>query len=523
MLALLLFMLSILITAILVPVLLDESSYPVSKMYELPTVETDDTSPTRVYIHVALMNDWREVLTHLLTQCQQHLPPHTVIKIVALGPHQYVPELNEVLAGFAQATLRHHTTDISGYERPTLGLLWDDAQAYADPTRILYLHTKGVSNKHINDSKRRYNIRVWVDFMLYHLVEKCDVALSALQMVDTCGVLLRNKPKNHFHGNFWWATAAHVRTLPGTIDSDYVSPEMWVNNKPNVQIATLAQSHWSHYFKALVPNRKAKIHIMATKPHDVADQYVPTRHKYPTEDLIVLPVPDTVEPKPIHVYIHAALMNDWHEVLIHLLTQCQRFLPDETTTISIVALGAEKHVPKLETLLATFPRATLRHHAVDISDYERPTLGLMWDDAQVSDAHVLYMHTKGVSDKHIDAPKRRHNIRMWVDFMLYYLVEQCSVALASLETSDTCGVLLRKQPSLHFHGNFWWATAAHIRTLSRTIDSDYFAPEMWVNVGARVATLAQTDLEHYNRNMPLNRVAKVCPRSTVRVGKVDVK
>ena len=268
------------------------------------------------------------------------------------------------------------------------------------------------------------------------------------------------------------------------------------------------------------------VRITAMKPNPV-DRYIRTPNAYPSNELFIAPpVPPDIPSKPTHVYIHVALINNWHDVLVHLLTQCRRFLP-ESTTIDVVGLGADKHVPKLETLLTTFPQAALRHHAVDMSNYERPTLGLMWDDAHTfaSDTRILYLHTKGVSDRHLDAPNLRHNIRIWVDFMLYHLVERYSVALASLETADTCGVLLRKRPSLHFHGNFWWATAEHVRKLSRTITKEYHAPEMWINsiVNTRTVTLAQTNVEHYRYGILPNRVAKVCPRSIVRLGKVDVK
>lgn len=69
--------------------------------------------------------------------------------------------------------------------------------------------------------------------MTYFLIEQYHKCLESLKNNDTCGVDLRNDPAKHYSGNFWWATAKHINTLPEFKDmpiilSERHKAEFWI-------------------------------------------------------------------------------------------------------------------------------------------------------------------------------------------------------------------------------------------------------------------------------------------------------
>jgi hypothetical protein len=87
----------------------------------------------------------------------------------------------------------------------------------------------------------------WRRFMLYHLAEQHETALAALESHDAAGCNLRWREKRHFSGNFWWANARYIRTLPKPGDSARHEAEWWVLSDPAVRPFSLGESGVDHY------------------------------------------------------------------------------------------------------------------------------------------------------------------------------------------------------------------------------------------------------------------------------------
>ena len=104
----------------------------------------------------------------------------------------------------------HVSPHLKDFELPTLKLLYSYYKMYPEH-QVLYLHTKGVG-KDINPC-----IEDWVHYMLYFLIERHEDAFRLLDSHGTTGVDLLQKPTLHYSGNFWWANAAHICTLPDPI------------------------------------------------------------------------------------------------------------------------------------------------------------------------------------------------------------------------------------------------------------------------------------------------------------------
>lgn len=108
------------------------------------------------------------------------------------------------------------------------------------------------------------------------------------------------------------------------------------------------------------------------------------------------------------------------------------------------------------------------------TSYERLTLQDMHKHIQPTDK-VLYVHSKGVSQHHVDEPHRFQCIEDWRRMIMYFLVGRFRECLHMLDTYETVGVNERQD---HWNGNFWWVRGDYFLTLPHEIDADYYAPEV---------------------------------------------
>jgi hypothetical protein len=143
----------------------------------------------------------------------------------------------------ARATIHviNYSSDAGLFERPSLELLRRFARVHAD-SRILYLHTKGVSHR-----PPRPRVDDWRAYLLYFLVEHHGACLAALTTHNVVGCNLRDDPKPHFSGNFWWANAGYVGSLPEVPSNTRHDCEWWVLGRPEARALSLWESGVNHY------------------------------------------------------------------------------------------------------------------------------------------------------------------------------------------------------------------------------------------------------------------------------------
>jgi len=106
--------------------------------------------------------------------------------------------------------IHHESDDTTMFELPTLRRISEFSKKFPD-SKVLYLHTKGVS---YGKSHSQYNNVIdWVNYMLYFLCSKKEQCLNLLQSYDAVGCDRVSTPRNHYSGNFWWATTNYIRGL----------------------------------------------------------------------------------------------------------------------------------------------------------------------------------------------------------------------------------------------------------------------------------------------------------------------
>jgi hypothetical protein len=151
------------------------------------------------------------------------------------------------------------------YELETINMILEDAKNNNSNENYLiyYLHSKGVSNKNIADPRLMVAIRDWRLLMEEVIIwnwEACEKILSSNNDYDVCGINYISRLANdqdfvrdHFHGNFWWATSNYVSSLkPLSLNSNYVVAEMWLSGgNPNVY--EFFSTRLNHYTQSYHP------------------------------------------------------------------------------------------------------------------------------------------------------------------------------------------------------------------------------------------------------------------------------
>lgn len=117
-------------------------------------------------------------------------------------------------------------------------------------SKILYLHTKGITYNNHN------NVRDWVNLMLYFLVKRCSTSIKELDTYDAVGCNYNDTAEigRHFSGNFWWATTNYIKQLPLIKGNNRHSAETWLLSNDSCNYKSLHDSNINHYQNSYTKN-----------------------------------------------------------------------------------------------------------------------------------------------------------------------------------------------------------------------------------------------------------------------------
>jgi hypothetical protein len=113
-----------------------------------------------------------------------------------------------------------------GWEQVTLDQVYKDVQEIPGEYAVLYAHTKGAHGDTDGNA-------AWRRSMTRHVVhgwEECVAHLDTVQAVGCHWISNDHVPENppFFGGNFWWARASYLRTLPPPDNESRWHAELWV-------------------------------------------------------------------------------------------------------------------------------------------------------------------------------------------------------------------------------------------------------------------------------------------------------
>jgi len=220
-------------------------SAPAECCCNLPECDSPRATPCTIlgFVHVTLAPGWKSIFQELiaLIKCSGLYDRSETIWVGLLGPAPEQFEYRDL-----KLNVVYHGADLRRFEFPTLELLQNSC--YRPSCLCYYLHLKGVF------SERQYpNVGNWRKYMQYFVVERHQECIAALRTHDVCGVNWQRHPWPHFSGNFWWATAEYIRTLPRISDvaqSYRWNAERWIGMGREISVMCLHQSHINHYLQS---------------------------------------------------------------------------------------------------------------------------------------------------------------------------------------------------------------------------------------------------------------------------------
>lgn len=203
----------------------------------------------KIFFHICTMGEYKTIFSELMekiintpffiTRCHE-------LNVCVVGDGE-IPEF------VYQDKIKYHRIgDYNSFEFPTLQLIEDTIQ---EGDKILYFNSLGVTGNSIYKQS-------WRKYLSYFNIEKWEECIKALDNgYDTCGVDFRTDPIPHYSGNFWWANASYLKTLPkiqtlNKPDSPRVltlrhNAEMYIGMNQNVKPRVLHQSNISQYSRHL--------------------------------------------------------------------------------------------------------------------------------------------------------------------------------------------------------------------------------------------------------------------------------
>jgi len=171
----------------------------------------------------------------------------------------------------------------------------------------------------------------------------------------------------------------------------------------------------------------------------------------------------TTDDNKIVCFIHSCTINKNTDILRKLLnkiTESGAILALDC--VYVINVGDEINFNGGNSL----PKLKIINYSSDTQLFEKPTIKLLHLFSKFNDCKILYLHTKGITNP-------SQNVMAWVDYMLYFLVDNHKICIDLLDIFDTVGCNLQEQPKKHYSGNFWWADSSYIKNLNPiNLDSD---------------------------------------------------
>lgn len=118
---------------------------------------------------------------------------------------------HRAFADHGKFEIAYRSRQVEEHEFPTLRMLHEAASRMQPDDHVWYIHTKGANSYRPNSQPGPLG---WRRFMEYYVLQHWRFLRGALWGHDCAGVQLRPEPWPHFSGNFWWARASYLRTLP---------------------------------------------------------------------------------------------------------------------------------------------------------------------------------------------------------------------------------------------------------------------------------------------------------------------
>ncbi len=159
-----------------------------------------------------------------------------------------------------------------------------------------------------------------------------------------------------------------------------------------------------------------------------------------------------------YIFIHAALLYKCQERILQYL---KKISISKLTISKIIICCVGNDYSQIDiNILNEYDNIILQNVSNNKMDYELPTLQYIYEFSNENpDCNVLYLHTKNIG-KELNLC-----IEDQIEYMIHFLITKGEECIDKLQKYNTLGVDLRKEPTLHYSGNFWWSKTNYIKEL----------------------------------------------------------
>ena len=194
-----------------------------------------------------------------------------------------------------------------------------------------------------------------------------------------------------------------------------------------------------------------------------------------------------------YLYISICCINNWQSVITNIYNKLKTYnLYNEIDEIRCVVSCKDESFKNFHFFLD--PKIVILEHFTENFGFtfEKKIMDYLLRDSKKEIFNVLYLHSKGVSDRHIN----NKNIISWTNVMLYFCLKHFKHIINNLYNCDAIGINLITEPVLHYYGNFWWSKSSHIKNLHKC-GNNYPDAEFWVtSINGKYLSLY-----NHNRNL----------------------
>lgn len=334
--------------------------------------------------------------------------------------------------------------------------------------KILYIHTKGVTNKQHSHEWRKY--------LEYFLIEHNNLCLNALTHYKCVGVnhqyyYNQNKYKNHFSGNFWWSNSNYIKTLPFLEkDIDRYLVEHWLigNLDKNDYRYFLSLHHTNiNFYHNHLNEQYYNLELIKSKINNNLIK------KYYLKNRKIIGV---IYICCIGLYID--YLNNYFKKLI------ESGLYDISDKIlCFVCLKSDDCI----NLLKKFNKVNIISTNQNL--YEKFAINNLKKYLS-GDYYLYYIHSKGIT-------RSKQCFRDWLNLCEYFTIKKWRLSVELLNYYDCVGTNLKNFPKKHYSGNFWWSKSEHINTLPNINDA-YLSSEMYIcsHIKTNYVSIYQSYVNH---------------------------
>lgn len=195
-----------------------KESYHSNYYFEKNDNKINNLVPIHIFIHITLINDWKEIFIDILDNIKKSGLYELVTKI-HLGILGNIDLIYDDIFKDDKINIIYIDQRTTLYEIQTINYIKYFCNESDKELYILYIHTKGVRNVGNKDVTKSW--RKMMEFFLINHYKKC---LNYLNDFDTIGnnivnsycsenVNINKDHTYHYSGNFWWSKKSYIDKL----------------------------------------------------------------------------------------------------------------------------------------------------------------------------------------------------------------------------------------------------------------------------------------------------------------------